>query len=211
MLEVIDKGSCTEAHPMPLLFVHGGWHGAWCWDEYFLDFFAAKGYRVLAVSQSSWARSQPNLQTVVPVFDRRLRRRCRRSRRQTAHRSSGDRPLDGRLRGAEVLGVTRRASRRTARIHRGARNPRTDTAIDAPVPVAHDALRVDGQDVEKHEHPWASTPDVLLFARSRAAGCHICSAIAGRECTGHLPGHAVLRFAQAGERQSSGPGSGRTA
>jgi pimeloyl-ACP methyl ester carboxylesterase len=62
--------------------------------------------------------------------------------------------------------------------------------------VAHDALRVDGQDVEKHEHPWASTPDVLLFARSRAAGCHICSAIAGRECTGHLPGHAVLRFTQ---------------
>lgn len=50
MLEVIDKGSCSEAHPAPLLFVHGAWHAAWCWDEHFLDFFADKGYRALAVS-----------------------------------------------------------------------------------------------------------------------------------------------------------------
>lgn len=50
MLEVIDKGSCSEAHPVPLLFVHGAWHAAWCWDEHFLDYFADKGYRALAVS-----------------------------------------------------------------------------------------------------------------------------------------------------------------
>ena len=50
MLEVIDKGSCNESHPVPLLFVHGGWHAAWCWDEYFLDFFADRGYRALALS-----------------------------------------------------------------------------------------------------------------------------------------------------------------
>ena len=50
MLEVIDKGSSSDAHPVPLLFVHGAWHGAWCWDEYFLDFFADRGYRALAVS-----------------------------------------------------------------------------------------------------------------------------------------------------------------
>jgi pimeloyl-ACP methyl ester carboxylesterase len=50
MLEVIDKGSCSESHPVPLLFVHGAWHAAWCWDEHFLDFFADKGYRALAVS-----------------------------------------------------------------------------------------------------------------------------------------------------------------
>ncbi|ORW34054.1 alpha/beta hydrolase [Mycobacterium paraense] len=50
MLEVIDKGSCTDAHPVPLLFVHGGWHGAWCWDEHFLDFFAGAGYRAVAMS-----------------------------------------------------------------------------------------------------------------------------------------------------------------
>src|ERR1700758_936721 len=50
MLEVIDKGSSSEPHRLPLLFVHGGEHAAWCWDEHFLDFFAAKGYRAIAVS-----------------------------------------------------------------------------------------------------------------------------------------------------------------
>ena len=50
MLEVIDKGTCSESHPAPLLFVHGAWHAAWCWDENFLGFFAEKGYRTLALS-----------------------------------------------------------------------------------------------------------------------------------------------------------------
>jgi pimeloyl-ACP methyl ester carboxylesterase len=50
VLEVIDKGSSSEAHPVPLLFVHGAWHAAWCWDEYFLGFFAERGYRALAMN-----------------------------------------------------------------------------------------------------------------------------------------------------------------
>jgi pimeloyl-ACP methyl ester carboxylesterase len=33
-----------------LLFVHGGWHAAWCWDDHFLDFFADAGYRAVAMS-----------------------------------------------------------------------------------------------------------------------------------------------------------------
>ena len=49
MLEVIDKGSGRPGEP-PLLFVHGAWHGAWCWDEHFLDYFADNGYRALALS-----------------------------------------------------------------------------------------------------------------------------------------------------------------
>ena len=48
MIELIDKGECTESHPVPLLFVHGAWHGAWCWDEHFLGFFANNGYRAVA-------------------------------------------------------------------------------------------------------------------------------------------------------------------
>jgi pimeloyl-ACP methyl ester carboxylesterase len=50
VLEVIEKGSVSEAHPVPLLFVHGAWHAAWCWDENFLGFFADKDYCALAVS-----------------------------------------------------------------------------------------------------------------------------------------------------------------
>lgn len=48
-LEVLDRGTTTPQHPVPLLFVHGAWHAAWCWEN-FLDFFAQKGYRTLAVS-----------------------------------------------------------------------------------------------------------------------------------------------------------------
>lgn len=48
MLEVIDKGS-GNAGPT-LLFIHGAWHGAWCWDEHFLDFFAESGFRAVALS-----------------------------------------------------------------------------------------------------------------------------------------------------------------
>ena len=50
MLEVIAKGTVTEAHPAPLVFVHGAWHGAWCWDEHFLDYFADLGYACYAPS-----------------------------------------------------------------------------------------------------------------------------------------------------------------
>jgi pimeloyl-ACP methyl ester carboxylesterase len=50
MLEVVDKGSVTDAHPVPLLFVHGACISAWCWDEHFLGFLADEGYRAVALS-----------------------------------------------------------------------------------------------------------------------------------------------------------------
>jgi pimeloyl-ACP methyl ester carboxylesterase len=56
MLEVIDKGSRSEAHPAPLLFVHEGYHAAWCWDVHFLNYFADKGFRAVAVSLRGMAK-----------------------------------------------------------------------------------------------------------------------------------------------------------
>ncbi len=56
-LEVIERGSVTDRHPVPLLFVHGAWHAAWCWDEHFLDFFAENGYRAVALSLRGHGRS----------------------------------------------------------------------------------------------------------------------------------------------------------
>ncbi|MEI6254439.1 MAG: alpha/beta fold hydrolase [Mycobacteriaceae bacterium] len=50
MLEVIDRGAAGPSHPVPLLFVHGAWHAAWCWDEHFLGYFADRGYRAVALS-----------------------------------------------------------------------------------------------------------------------------------------------------------------
>jgi pimeloyl-ACP methyl ester carboxylesterase len=49
-LEVIQRGQATDQHPAPLLFVHGAWHAAWCWDEHFLDYFARHGYAAYALS-----------------------------------------------------------------------------------------------------------------------------------------------------------------
>jgi pimeloyl-ACP methyl ester carboxylesterase len=57
MLDVIEKGPSRDSGKAPLLFVHGAWHGAWCWEEHFLDFFAAKGYRSLAVSLRGHGKS----------------------------------------------------------------------------------------------------------------------------------------------------------
>lgn len=60
MLEVIDKGSAGASHPVPLLFVHGAWHAAWCWDEHFLGFFADRGYRAAALSFRGHGNSPAN-------------------------------------------------------------------------------------------------------------------------------------------------------
>lgn len=49
-LEVITREPEGDARPIPILFVHGAWHGAWCWDEYFLPYFAQHGYLSYALS-----------------------------------------------------------------------------------------------------------------------------------------------------------------
>lgn len=52
VLEVISRPAQgkAKARPTPLLFVHGAFAGAWCWDEHFLPFFSAAGYDAHAVS-----------------------------------------------------------------------------------------------------------------------------------------------------------------
>jgi alpha-beta hydrolase superfamily lysophospholipase len=49
-LEVITAEAVSEARPTPILFVHGMWHGAWCWAEHFLPYFAGQGYTAHALS-----------------------------------------------------------------------------------------------------------------------------------------------------------------
>ena len=41
----------------PLLFIHGAYTAAWCWEEHFLPFFAAAGYPAYAVSLSGHGAS----------------------------------------------------------------------------------------------------------------------------------------------------------
>jgi pimeloyl-ACP methyl ester carboxylesterase len=49
-LEVIAREARIREPHTPLLFVHGSCHGAWCWAENFLDYFAAHGYNSYALS-----------------------------------------------------------------------------------------------------------------------------------------------------------------
>lgn len=49
-LEVITHKATGQAKATPVLFVHGAWGGAWCWEEYFLPCFAAQGYHAHALS-----------------------------------------------------------------------------------------------------------------------------------------------------------------
>ena len=39
----------TDGRKPPLLFVHGAWHGSWCWEENFVGYFEALGYEVHTV------------------------------------------------------------------------------------------------------------------------------------------------------------------
>lgn len=48
-IETLTKMPDRPARPTPLLFVHGAWHGAWCWDEHFLGYFADLGYEAHAL------------------------------------------------------------------------------------------------------------------------------------------------------------------
>ena len=34
----------------PVLFVHGLWHGAWCWEEHFVPWFQQRGYEARAIT-----------------------------------------------------------------------------------------------------------------------------------------------------------------
>ena len=48
-LELIAQLPSSPSQRTPLLFVHGGWHAAWCW-EHFLPWFAARGHAAYALS-----------------------------------------------------------------------------------------------------------------------------------------------------------------
>ena len=50
-LEIISRYPADNDPNRPyLLFIHGACHGAWCWDDHFLSYFAGKGYASHALS-----------------------------------------------------------------------------------------------------------------------------------------------------------------
>ena len=57
-LEVISKFPDRSSHHPPLVLIHGAWHGAWCWKGNFLDYFAANGWDVHAISLRGHGNSE---------------------------------------------------------------------------------------------------------------------------------------------------------
>src|SRR5512144_2845017 len=56
-IEVITRTPKGHARPMPLLFVHGAYGGAWLWDQHFLSYFAERGWVAHALSLRGHAGS----------------------------------------------------------------------------------------------------------------------------------------------------------
>lgn len=57
-LELLTQRPESNPRPTPILFVHGLWQGAWCWEQYFMPYFAQKGYVNHALSLRGHAGSE---------------------------------------------------------------------------------------------------------------------------------------------------------
>lgn len=57
-LEIISRLPATPSKSTPILFVHGAYMAAWCWDIFFLPHFAAAGYACYALSFSGHGASR---------------------------------------------------------------------------------------------------------------------------------------------------------
>jgi pimeloyl-ACP methyl ester carboxylesterase len=57
-LEMISRYPVGIQHQAPILFIHGMFHGAWCWDVHFLDYFAQHGFAAHAVNLRGHGNSE---------------------------------------------------------------------------------------------------------------------------------------------------------
>lgn len=57
-LEVLTCPQSEQGERAPIVFVHGGYVGAWCWEDHFLPWFGARGYPVYALSLRGHGKSE---------------------------------------------------------------------------------------------------------------------------------------------------------
>jgi pimeloyl-ACP methyl ester carboxylesterase len=57
-LEMISRYPAGRRHHTPLLFIHGMFHGAWCWDVHFLGYFVQQGFVTHAVNLRGHGNSE---------------------------------------------------------------------------------------------------------------------------------------------------------
>ena len=80
-LNIISKpAEAGSGNKPPIVFVHGAWHGAWCWDAHFLDYFADQGFDChapdlrghggsAAVTSMRWNRIKDYVEDILSVID----------------------------------------------------------------------------------------------------------------------------------------------
>lgn len=59
MPHIISHLPTQKTDKPALLFVHGAWHGAWCWEDYYLPYFAQQGFAAHALDLRGHGQS-PN-------------------------------------------------------------------------------------------------------------------------------------------------------
>ncbi|AFY99422.1 alpha/beta fold hydrolase [Calothrix sp. PCC 6303] len=57
-LELFSRSPTNHRNGNSILFVHGAYHAAWCWEEHFLDYFANSGYFAYALSLRGHGNSE---------------------------------------------------------------------------------------------------------------------------------------------------------
>lgn len=57
-LELLEQLSSNPTVQVPVLFVHGAYGGAWCWQEHFMPYFAERGIHSFALSLRGHGNSQ---------------------------------------------------------------------------------------------------------------------------------------------------------
>lgn len=76
-LEILIRRGVSDTASAPVVLVHGGWHGAWCWDDGFAERLASHGHDVFAPSLrghggsgSRWRLSGARIRDYVADLDR---------------------------------------------------------------------------------------------------------------------------------------------
>ena len=57
-INTLQRAPATPSLHPPLLFIHGGYVDARCWDAHFLPFFAARGYECHALDLGGHGQSE---------------------------------------------------------------------------------------------------------------------------------------------------------
>ncbi|AOP33833.1 alpha/beta hydrolase [Leptospira tipperaryensis] len=53
----LKSSKSSSSDKPPILFVHGAWHGAWCWKENFVPYFQKAGYEVYTLDLRGHGKS----------------------------------------------------------------------------------------------------------------------------------------------------------